>query len=425
MKVPLNEEQEDAVNALLSFYDSDRSFYVVEGSAGVGKTTTVQEFVDRVGGHNVVLTAPTNKATRVLREKNQEQEGEVAHCQTIHSLLGLVLKSDSRIQRVEPVKEADVGRFKVVVVDEGSMVGEELFGYISEASLETGTKFVFMGDTLQLPPVKEEPSRIFSVPEKSVLRKVERHDNQILKLALHLRDCVEQGKAPTLHTDRDEEGGVFCVDSRVFAKQLIKGFSSERYLARPELMKCLAWTNEVVKGYNEMIRDHLYPGHTEDFEVGERVTAAKPICDVFDPDAITVPTDEEGVIVSMEVTQNPIFNEFKCYKLVIETESYGVATGYVIHPDDLKAYQKKAKQLVDNAKSKKGTWNAWHQFTKSFFHDIRPCYALTTHKSQGSTYETVFVDALNILRNPDRVEGLKCLYVACSRASKNLIIRTR
>ena len=425
MTIQLNNDQLKAVQDMHDFCHSEKSFYTLEGSAGTGKTLSIQTLVNELDPGSVVLTAPTNKAVRVLKEKNGEEDGILAPCQTIHSLLGLVLKSDSRIQRVEPVREAEVAAYKVVVVDEGSMIGEDLFGHIAEATAETGTKFIFMGDPLQLPPVKEEPSRIFSFPEKSILRKVERHDNQILSLAMHLRDCIEQGTQPKLVTDRDENGGVFCVDSRVFRKQLIKAFLSDRYAERPEAIKCLAWTNAMVKGYNELVRAEVYPEHKEEFEVGERVTAAKPICDVRDPDSILMPTDEEGLITELSIVQNPIYKDFTCYKLQIETESYGVVPGYVIHPDSLKAHQQMANTLAKKAKDREGSWSAYHQFTKSFFHDIRLCYALTTHKSQGSTYETTLVDTVNILQNPNREEALKCLYVACTRASKNLVLRVR
>jgi len=47
---------------------------------------------------------------------------------------------------------------------------------------------------------------------------------------------------------------------------------------------------------------------------------------------------------------------------------------------------------------------------------------MTVHKSQGSTFENVFVDAEDILANPNREEALRCLYVAVSRASHNVIV---
>ena len=66
----------------------------------------------------------------------------------------------------------------------------------------------------------------------------------------------------------------------------------------------------------------------------------------------------------------------------------------------------------------------WHLFwkLKDAFNDIAYGYALTAHRSQGSTFERVFVDAGDIQLNRKSSERSKCLYVACSRASKELYI---
>ncbi len=425
MDFEFSEDQKQAVQDMMDFYHGPHSFFVVKGSAGTGKTSCVQNFVNWVGASKVVLTAPTNKAVKVLREKAAEHgKGSVA-CRTIYSLLGLKLTSNSRVQRVEPLGKSEVNDYEVVVIDESSMIGEELFGLIGEAADEVGVKFIFMGDTYQLPPVNEEPSRIFSANDKAVLTKVERHDNQILALANHLKDCIDTLSDPEFKTDKDEDGGVFCVNAKAFNRHVIAGFTSERYEDRPDLFKALAWTNSVVNGYNEMVRDLLYPGNEDMFAVGERVTAAKPVFDVYDLDQMVVTTDEEGVLTHLEVVNHPRWVDYKCYKLTIETEFSGIATAYVVHPDSRRAWKKQADKFVQDAKSGNGRWSAWHHFTKNSFHDIRPCYALTTHKSQGSTYETVFVDAVNILRNRNKKEALQCLYVACTRASKNLVVRVR
>jgi ATP-dependent exoDNAse (exonuclease V) alpha subunit len=51
---------------------------------------------------------------------------------------------------------------------------------------------------------------------------------------------------------------------------------------------------------------------------------------------------------------------------------------------------------------------------------VRYGYALTAHRAQGSTYETVFIDQEDILSNPTKAEGGRCFYVAATRASKRI-----
>ena len=66
-------------------------------------------------------------------------------------------------------------------------------------------------------------------------------------------------------------------------------------------------------------------------------------------------------------------------------------------------------------------WANYHDF-KDAFADVQPPHAMTAHKSQGSTYGTVFVDLVDIKRNHKRKEMWQLLHVACSRASENVVI---
>jgi ATP-dependent exoDNAse (exonuclease V) alpha subunit len=60
--------------------------------------------------------------------------------------------------------------------------------------------------------------------------------------------------------------------------------------------------------------------------------------------------------------------------------------------------------------------------------DIDYGFAISSHKSQGSTYKTVFVDVNDMIYDKNgkpytnRDELLRRLYVACSRASHELIL---
>ena len=60
--------------------------------------------------------------------------------------------------------------------------------------------------------------------------------------------------------------------------------------------------------------------------------------------------------------------------------------------------------------------------------DIDYAFAITAHKSQGSTYDNVFVDLTDMIYTTtgaiyaDYQQLLRKVYVACSRARKELII---
>ena len=60
--------------------------------------------------------------------------------------------------------------------------------------------------------------------------------------------------------------------------------------------------------------------------------------------------------------------------------------------------------------------------------DLDYGFAITSHKAQGSTYNCVFVDCMDMIYSKtgvpysDRPEMLRRLYVACSRARTELIL---
>lgn len=49
-------------------------------------------------------------------------------------------------------------------------------------------------------------------------------------------------------------------------------------------------------------------------------------------------------------------------------------------------------------------------------------YAISSHKSQGSSYNTVFVDMKNLLLDKDQLELRQLQYVALSRTRTNVNI---
>jgi superfamily I DNA/RNA helicase len=104
----------------------------------------------------------------------------------------------------------------------------------------------------------------------------------------------------------------------------------------------------------------------------------------------------------------------------------------IIHEDSEETYQKfvdRLKTVAFNAYSKKSAWREYYAFQDNFA-QVRYNYALTVHKSQGSTYENCIV-LLNDLNKNRKVIGGKDIkaeernrikYVAVSRAKKKLLV---
>lgn len=144
-KISLEEMQRKAV---IEFAEKRGGFYVLNGSAGCGKTFTLKiilkilEMQYRKNGQNFVVKvfAPTGKASKVATKSTGIE------CVTVHRGLGYNAQTGFAFNEDEPL-ECDV-----LVVDESSMLDVTLTMHLLNAIAE-GTKVIFMGDTKQLPSV--------------------------------------------------------------------------------------------------------------------------------------------------------------------------------------------------------------------------------------------------------------------------------
>jgi ATP-dependent exoDNAse (exonuclease V) alpha subunit len=65
-------------------------------------------------------------------------------------------------------------------------------------------------------------------------------------------------------------------------------------------------------------------------------------------------------------------------------------------------------------------WKEWSSNVIDRFAQLNYGYAITVHKSQGSTFKNVFIDIMDIFSNYKQEERIKCLYTAITRSSQSL-----
>jgi hypothetical protein len=169
---------------------------VVVGYAGTGKTASIQ-FIAHEHGEPLVIT-PTGKAALRVREATG------VHAMTIHRWIYAPTEDPKtgavKFQRrtAEEV-EALIPRSRLVVLDESSMVGPEVWHDVRTVCEHHGLKLVCIGDGFQLPPVQPPKSAPFSilVPEFAQQLSAERvemtevlrqaQDSPIIRASLALR----------------------------------------------------------------------------------------------------------------------------------------------------------------------------------------------------------------------------------------------
>lgn len=428
--IQLNQQQWQALQEMEAFIDSDRKLHLLTGYAGTGKTTLLQALIKRLHNpskasgqrlrdrYGIVLTAFSNKATKVL-EKMADQWQLKVDSMTCCKLLGLRPEIDPKtgkqVFKPDPNSENYFDRYRLVVVDEASMINEEMWLLLTQAVslLHTQTQVLFVGDVAQLPPINEAESKVFSqIYDRTDLTEVVRYGGAIGVLAESIRNNLNNRHlprfSPAINGDRTE--GVFIPPKQQWEHLLIKAFQSDAYKADPDYVRAVAYTNARVNLLNHTIRTAIYGANTPRFVPGERLFANAP-CLVND--SIVLQNSSECEVLEVAVGQDGSWHVW--FLRVLTDEGY-CRNLTVLHEVSQEAL---AQQLKLYAEEKR-----WRDFwdLKLLFHDLSYAYCLTIHKSQGSTFQNVFVDVPNTEINRNIKERNQLLYVAVTRAAKRLFL---
>lgn len=123
---------------------------------------------------------------------------------------------------------------------------------------------------------------------------------------------------------------------------------------------------------------------------------------------------------------------YKIYKLFVhKINENKVDCIYVVHEDDIAQLEKNKNEMAKMIQDFRKTFNShrdkhnmirymWkNRYDKLFapFCDVTYGAAITCHKSQASTYDYVFVDIDDILKNTNTIEAKKMVYTAITRAA--------
>lgn len=413
----LNDEQVLAVELMIDFLDDDEEFFLLSGAAGTGKTYCLRQLIADVKG-KLVFTAPTNKATKVLRDTLTTPEYK-PECRTIYSLLGLRMEANGEVKELTaPEDPLDLTSFTAVVVDEGSMINSQLMEYIELAAARR-VKFIFMGDRAQLPPVGEKESPIWRIENGAELEKVMRHDNQILKLATRIRSVLYH-PAPQIKFANDNAGGegVWELDEERFAKRVYDLAVAGRFCSGADA-KAIAWRNVTVDKWNALIRSAIFENaHEQHWLPSDRLILLEPAKLGKD---ILGTTDDEGRVEAVTVRRHPIYEQFKCFFVRLTWDDNRTGELWLLHPEDRVAWLREKESRAVEARENRRYWPKFWRFIEAF-HQARHGYAITAHRSQGSTYTAACVNWRDVLLNRDRFEGFRCLYVGCTRPKKELYL---
>lgn len=426
----LTDRQQSIYDAVIHKIDNFPGRYTctIEGYAGTGKSTLISQIAKRVShGYSIAMTSPTHKANSVLRKMmvNTGVKSNQYTVGTIHSFLGLKLVNEQNRQvlKLDPKAKNKNTYVDVLIIDECSMVSDELYEYIMEQAYRVRRALIFIGDSAQLPPVDTEHSNetklspTFNITEKYSLTEVLRQalDNPIISIATKIRECIGTNNDPLQYLySISDNGAIMNVDDEnLFLDSYlehVRTTSASRLFDNVTDNKILAYTNHRVNEANVFVRYNLFPDADAEFIQGEPI--------VIESRTENCPYMVQEMLQCPEL-QPESFMGIKCWQMRTTEGDYILAVG----PESRVRYEEMLQQMVRDINSKKVTnpltnkLYSWQDYyaVKERVNIINYPYATTVHKSQGSTFDNTWFDTGYIRNIQDNDTKCRILYTALTR----------
>jgi len=286
--IKINQEQQNAVDQINDFLESDTNIFILQGYAGTGKTTLIKGIVKYLEENKKIFNvmAPTGRAAKILRDKTGF--GKTIHS-SIYKLKDLkAINSESEeladhsVRYLFPI-DLESKNERVLIVDEASMISSresknQLFDFGTNFllndllthtfSTNKNNKIIFVGDPAQLPPVGDNQSKALEISyftelgyscAFSELKQVMRQDdNLILENANSIRELLKEASRNTIELKYNQESFI-KLDSFDVVDKFTKLFPN------PEIGDgiVISYSNAQSYHYNFAIRGVLFPKKNE------------------------------------------------------------------------------------------------------------------------------------------------------------------
>ncbi|WP_075980806.1 ATP-dependent DNA helicase [Bacillus massilinigeriensis] len=444
---------------------------VISGAAGTGKTTIIRSIIQMIEkvhgvGTNILLMAPTGKATERIKDKAQKPSS------TIHSFLAKNgwLNDNFTYKRDAGKVETDI---QTIIIDECSMIDLHLFAALFRAIKWTNVqRLILIGDPNQLPPIgrgkvfsdiinwlrETDPENLgkLDVNVRQLENKVSNKGNGILDLAEIFIQEKQQEKDSKFDMEdvikKVQEGGEIDKDLSVYywnnedeletllQRIIIRDLENDTGQEAEEGKEYYLWGNACSK--NSDSKDPAYLQVLSPFK-GE----------LYGTDNLNLMLQKlfngywisknqiDGISLFDKVIQyrnrpksDPIFAYDISTKTGKYVEVYNGEIGFVKpHPFDKGEYKKPYFRLEKFQTQFKGKEHLWIGYGKKLGKDnadkwireqkpednLELAYAISVHKAQGSEFDRVY---FVLPKRTSSLLSMELLYTAITRAQRHFTI---
>jgi len=392
----------------------------ITGPGGSGKTEMLINICNILNEAkiNYRVVAYTNKAVEVINKRVP-----TAPTSTLHSWLTKRPGINSKAKHLKSLMISNQygvpAPLQLLIVDEFSMVSEEDYadiGMLVDPDMEGDIKLytLYIGDLAQLPPIKSVcpvyPAGNFWLK----LTKIWRSNKQLQEPLQKLRDMIddiESGipEAEAIHYLHANESFIRNID----VVEAYKSFDSPNKVL-------LAYTNEAVQLHNAKLQGHdkvkagdvIFDSTNKCSHIVKRILPNTPML-------MELMYHTANGIIHKETKYNPLKTLMKLpFVQFIETENN------INIPIIFGAYNNKiarenlGKILVNLNREGKDSSQAYKMYkcVNDYTSNVDFNHCITTHKTQGSEWDYVFIDSIDYQKCKNTLEKLKLLYVGISRA---------
>ena len=347
----------------------------ITGQAGTGKTTIMKQvynaFTD--AGYSVALAAPTGKAARRIGEATG------IPAVTIHRLLEFTHPGDPDEKTGKPVGFSYPRRhnqnrlgFDVVLVDEYSMVNTKLNRQLLDA-MRAGSMLRVFGDANQLPPIEDFVVSDKALPELSPFKKYLRGFPSVV-----LKNIYRQGEGSDIVRNAHRILHKMCPQNSDDFRVILTREQDDKLLA---MVFC---DTDMFRSLNHQVitPTHRGPIGTRKLNIaiqelvqGNRMAEAR-----------VIPRYRwDKVPLSLAIGDKVLWTN-NDYNLEIFNGEIGIVRDFMDHGHVVIDFGDRVISVPPLIRYDKG--DGFISYDPRV--QIRLAYAITTHASQGSEYESVF-----------------------------------
>lgn len=439
-KLKLIKDQKDAIKKIINFIDDTApdapKWMTIDGKAGVGKTTVLIEIIKKYYlNKSVIAGAIAHKAKSVLKQKFEEAIRTKMHNVGFHSvasMLGMKLNEETGEFEYGYSEDIPIESADLIIIDECSMISGDQMGYIL-SMIQPKAKIIFSGDMGQLPPIGDgrdnEISPTFSTENIVHLhtRLRQGEDSPILPYSDYywksVMDNQDYVSAAPVENSVNENGGIYFSRKNEVIENCSPTFKRAVESGNINLIKYICYRNTTRDYMNSYLRSYIFGNDAEEFLPGDFIILMGNYSVDEDRGYQRVENSSEYIVKIAHKKVGYIDDTLIHYWLLdVDGVNFPIP---VIAKESKSAFKalindkfKKAFQIKDKRERKEALTAAFK--VRNSYADIDYSYAITSHKSQGSTYTAVIVDKPDIMNNgfTNISTKYRSMYTSITRASK-------